>query len=527
MRLARYLPLLALLLLFRAPVQAQDAELTPEQMLDRYLHFPDQREEMRPLLLALGAERLEQLIRDYPRPPAPEPGEHKFETECPDGFKRPYWITIPADYDADKPAALLVCLHGGVMAAKVDAGVSIMRWYNKYLREHDSPRPVVTLATSADCYETWMNAAWWRDAGRQNILHFIRQAKLRLNIDPEHVFITGFSDGGSGTLSMAFNSPDAFAGFLPMCGDPLIPPTDGIMHAYTNLKGANIHAFNGAKDPIYPGKEVEKLYKEANKQGASIDWFIHPTAGHDWGDPDETFPVQLSYLDKWTRPPVPDSIDWTADRALTGRRGWISIDECGELPKAQNKAKKPVAQKTGYRIDLGIKVPPNDNPNLMEDPIVGHVDRDSIAEKMGVKDGDHVVKCEGKEVTSFSEIRMLLSQKRAGDDISLTVKRDGELHTFTGTIPRQTHLTVGRIEAKRASTINVEVCDVKRFSVWVTSDMLNDKGALTIKLNKSRVFDGKVEPDPAVLLDEFSRSGDRRPLYIARVQIDVAEALGK
>ena len=236
--------------------------------------------------------------------------------------------------------------------------------------------------------------------------------------------------------------------------------------------------------------------------------------------------MQLGFLDQWVRPAVPDSIDWTADRALTGRRCWISIDECGELTKAQNKAKKPVALRTGYRIDLGIKAPATQGPPA-EDAIVGKVDKDSVAEKMGIKDGDQVVKCDGQDVKTFADVRMLLSQKHGGDDISLTVERAGEIHTYTGTIPKPVKLPVGRIQAKRASTISVEVYDVKRFSVWVTRDMLSAKGELTIKLNKSKVFDGKVEADAGVILDEFTRTGDREPLYVARVQIDVAEALGK
>jgi poly(3-hydroxybutyrate) depolymerase len=497
------------------PAAAQD-ELSPESMLDRYLHFPEQRETLRPKLLALGADKLAELIAEYPRPKAVI-GETKLETTCPDGFTRPYWIDVPATYDAAKPAPLLVCLHGGVMAAPVDSSVAIMRWYAKYRGD----RPLMILAASADCYETWMNAAWWRDAGRANVLHFVREAKLRLNIDPERVFVTGFSDGGSGSFSMAFNSPDVFAGYLPMCGDPLIPTTDGVMHAYTNLKGANVHAFNGATDPIYPGKEIEKLYKDANKQGASIDWFIHPEAGHDWGDPDEIFPRQIAFLDTWTRPAA-DAIDWTADRYA--RREWLSIDETGEMDKKCNKAKKPVPAGGGsYRIDLGIKVPIDRGP--MDPPVVGRVDPGSIAAEMGVKDGDLVTACEGQEVSDFGTIRMLLSRKKAGDAIKLTVKRGGESLTFTGKIPKPGRRHTGRIEGNRASTVNVEVHDVKRFSVWVTREMLSEKGELTIKLNRDKIFAGAIEADPAILLDEFTISGERTVRYIARRQFDVADAL--
>ena len=190
-----------LLSLGLVPAVAQDdASPSPASLLDRYLHFPAEREALRPRLLALGADALAALIRDYPRPAVPAAGEHKFETVCPDGFTRPYWVRIPKGYDGVTPAVLVVCLHGGVMAAPVDSGVAIMRWYGIHIDKRENPRPIITMAASADCYETWMNAAWWRDAGRANVLHFVRECKLRFPIDPERVFVTGFSDGGSGSV---------------------------------------------------------------------------------------------------------------------------------------------------------------------------------------------------------------------------------------------------------------------------------------------------------------------------------------
>ncbi len=505
----------------RAPVVAQDDD--PQHWLDTYLHDPGSRDELRPKLLALGADKLTELIRAYPRPRPLAAGEHKLSTTCPDGFARPYWLWMPANYDGETPAALVVCLHGGVMAAPVDAGVAIMRWYAKYLKVRETPRPVVVMAASADCYETWMNAAWWRDAGRANIHHFIRQAKLLLNIDSDRVFVCGFSDGGSGSFAMAFCSPDVFAGYLPMCGDPLIPITDGQTHCYTNLKGANVFAMNGGVDPIYPGREIEKLYKAANKDGANIQWEIYPEAGHDWGDPDVTFPRNLEFVDTWRRE-QPADIDWSADRGGLGRRGWLSIDETGPLDKKHNKAKKPEPRGGGsYRIDLGIKVPSDFNE--MAAPRVGRVDKDSIADVMGVEAGDVVRQLDGSDVANFPEIRMLLSRKRAGDKVSLTIERNGELQTFTETIPKPEKRHVGRVQGKHGSTLAIEVHDVTRASVWVSAAMLNDRGEITIKLNKERAFSGKVAADAAVLLDEFSLNGEREPRAIARIRLDVMAIL--
>jgi PDZ domain-containing secreted protein len=147
-----------------------------------------------------------------------------------------------------------------------------------------------------------------------------------------------------------------------------------------------------------------------------------------------------------------------------------------------------------------------------------------MADEMGVKDGDLITACNGTEVPDFGAIRMLLSRKKAGDEVKLTVQRAGETLTLTGKIPKPEKRHVGRITGKRDS-LSIEVYDVKRFSVWVAPDMLNAKGELTIKLNGKKVFSGKVEPDPAVLLDEFTFSGERTGRYIASIQFNVADAL--
>jgi membrane-associated protease RseP (regulator of RpoE activity) len=155
--------------------------------------------------------------------------------------------------------------------------------------------------------------------------------------------------------------------------------------------------------------------------------------------------------------------------------------------------------------------------------VVGRVDPGSLAETMGVKAGDLVKSVNGQAVGSFAEIRMQLAQLRAGDEVKLSIEREGATHNLTGTITRPAKRTVGRVEAKRAGNVTVEVHDVTKFSVWVSPGMLNDKGELTVRLNNQTLFAGKVETDPAVLLDEFVRSGEREGRYMHRIQIDVKQ----
>lgn len=50
----------------------------------------------------------------------------------------------------------------------------------------------------------------------------------------------------------------------------------------------------------------------------------------------------------------------------------------------------------------------------------------SNASDAGLKKGDIIVKADGKDISSVSELRQILSKKSAGDTISIVVKRDGK-----------------------------------------------------------------------------------------------------
>ena len=56
-------------------------------------------------------------------------------------------------------------------------------------------------------------------------------------------------------------------------------------------------------------------------------------------------------------------------------------------------------------------------------PQVGGVEPDSAAEKAGIRPNDYLQSIQGTKVTSFTEIRAELSKYRAGDEISIKVRR--------------------------------------------------------------------------------------------------------
>jgi regulator of sigma E protease len=57
-------------------------------------------------------------------------------------------------------------------------------------------------------------------------------------------------------------------------------------------------------------------------------------------------------------------------------------------------------------------------------PVVEEVRADSAAEAAGIQPGDRIMRIDGKEITSFTEIQRLVAT-RAGEELAITLERDG------------------------------------------------------------------------------------------------------
>ena len=130
---------------------------------------------------------------------------------CADGQSRPYVVYTPTTPNP-KTKPLLVFLHGAVASPQVNANPE------GYARKS----PLVQLAESADCYLLFCfgqkGATWFDHVGQQMVLDEITAVKQQYPIDPNKIFLSGFSDGGSGVYYFAMTQPDPFAGFIAMNG---------------------------------------------------------------------------------------------------------------------------------------------------------------------------------------------------------------------------------------------------------------------------------------------------------------------
>ena len=98
-----------------------------------------------------------------------------------------------------------------------------------------------------------------------------------------------------------------------------------------------------------------------------------------------------------------------------------------------SKVKRPYIGVTGMDLDAETAK----KNNLVEGIYVKDVETFSAAEKAGIKIGDVIVKADGKDVKTMDELNEIKNSHSIGDEMTITVNRDGQEKDLTITLGEQ------------------------------------------------------------------------------------------
>ncbi len=101
-----------------------------------------------------------------------------------------------------------------------------------------------------------------------------------------------------------------------------------------------------------------------------------------------------------------------------------------------NKVKRTYIGITGYDVDEST-IQKNPTAKLVKGIYVRSVELFSPAEKAGVKTGDIITKIDDTEVKNMNELKSYLSTKQIGDEVTLTINREGDVRTIKLTLAEQ------------------------------------------------------------------------------------------
>lgn len=204
-------------------------------------------------------------------PETPAPGFHDEVVTVGDVEHR-YVVYVPQGYDADGAWPLILFLNGrgecgtdGRKQAEVGLGAAI--------RARPERWPFVVVFPQKPEHDTQ-----WGDHD-DLVLATLAKTERELSIDPDKRFLTGLSQGGSGSWQLGAQHADTWAAVAPICG---YRRGDWTVAA---LKDTPVWAFHGDADNVVPMEQSKLLTAELREAGGAPALTIYPGVNHNSWDP--------------------------------------------------------------------------------------------------------------------------------------------------------------------------------------------------------------------------------------------------
>ena len=238
-------------------------------------------------------------------------------------------LVMKFDYLAfgEKPAdgrSLFISMHGGGNApTRLNDG----QWRNQ-IRLYQ-PKEGIYLAPRAPT-DTWN--LWHQKHIDQFFTRIIENAVALEDVNPNRVYIMGYSAGGDGVYQLAPRMADQLAAAAMMAGHP-----NGVSPLGLRNIGFTLHM--GGKDAAYKRNKIAAQWKEKlaklkaeDPKGYKHEVVIHPEMGH-WMKRKDA--VAVEWMSKFTRSPLPEKVVWHQTGVTHPNFYWLAATKDDQVPGAK------------------------------------------------------------------------------------------------------------------------------------------------------------------------------------------------
>lgn len=235
-----------------------------------------------------------------------------------DGLKMPFdWLSF-GDTNAIPAGgrSLFISMHGGGGAPKE---VNDSQWTNQ-IRLGKAYRPAegiyVAPRAPTDAWDMWHQKPI-DDFFARMIEDFV----VFEHVNPNRVYVLGYSAGGDGVYQLAPRTPDRWAAASMMAGHPNDASPLGLRNVPFIIQvGANDAAYHRNEVAVEWGKKLDAL-QLADTQGYVHFTELHAGKGH-WMDLQDR--QAIPWMERFTRHPLPEKIVWYQDDVTHTRCYWLA-----------------------------------------------------------------------------------------------------------------------------------------------------------------------------------------------------------
>lgn len=222
----------------------------------------------------------------WPIPPTPTPLPHrggeqraypfKMQVVTAKGVTRTiqqgYLLYLPQGYGEDPDARwpLILFLHGVHVRG---SSLNLVRQYDipRIVEERPDFLPFIVLSPQCPDDVQGEDILWLHVTGAvDDLLGTVIETYA---VDPDRVYLTGYSMGGYGTWLQATLYPRRFAAIAPVSGG-------GDPGTVCRIRDVPVWAFHGEEDRIVPLQEAQAMVEALRACGGSVRLTVYPGADH-------------------------------------------------------------------------------------------------------------------------------------------------------------------------------------------------------------------------------------------------------
>jgi predicted peptidase len=107
----------------------------------------------------------------------------------------------------------------------------------------------------------------------KKLRRLLEEIKSRSTVDPNRIYLTGLSMGGTGVWRFALRYPEIFAAMAPICGKIETKKA-------CSLKDLPVWVFHGALDKVYPHTYSDEFVEALEACGGDVQYTLYPEVDH-------------------------------------------------------------------------------------------------------------------------------------------------------------------------------------------------------------------------------------------------------
>ena len=252
-----------------------------------------------------------------------------------DSINTSYFVSLPANYNPKKHYPVLFFLHGAVQGnslSEYQMPSWVLEGWNRFYTKYAALNHVIMVYPKGSKKYNWMGP----DDGFFMIPAMLREIKQSINVDDDKVFITGHSNGATGSFSYLMKQQSPFAGFYGFNTQPKVRTGGTFIKNILNRSYFNVSTNEDYYFPPDANDSLNVIMTDliADYQDHRYIGWPHWFPQFDESEP--LYPMIFRDIAGRKRNPFQSNIYWESDDVKYARADWIKINQLDTLSKRAN-----------------------------------------------------------------------------------------------------------------------------------------------------------------------------------------------